>query len=610
MTTHYTATVEITTPSVTLTDFTAVVPPGLGVNVYGAATAADINTFDVGPTGDTNILLQTHAAGDHHVHDGVCHDSWTPPGPSFGVHGIYDKANGSLIENIEFYNHPHGQCYSPRYGNRSQNCVAHDTPEGIGLFNYQGTPIGAGGALRIRNWIFYNIDAGGFIFYSDGVWRDSSGTILGDSLISVELDHCTIDARGITQPFPFQDCHNDVYLTNSIIISDAGLPLSSLVTHPTDGSTVHLDGSIVLTSAQAAMYLGAAPTFTPIVVGGSPVIGTAVASPPGVYAEWGNQGDLGATQTGSPPPGPPPLPGPATPALDYAVVGVANGAGSSLVIPITADVPRSSPSGGGTILLIYYQFEFSDTASVASVTDDAPVDDAYSLCIFEDGLNHYVPLGQIFGLVVNPLVGGVNNITLTLSGAATQIAAVVVAITGVAGTWPLPTPFDPGLAWLPSAILATAEAPLGGGGGLFQGVDAKFTGVGEAVVITEPPGSSGDSDWDWIEGSTGFYFIADNTSASDQLGWTWADGAITDVQQYDIDPGTGRFMSGALGVQNVITAFAAGPSVNGAWGNAGSKFFAGVNGFAFTGGPGPNCLIPPPPGTGIPIFNNHIRLSE
>ena len=321
MTTNYTTTQDITTPAVTLTDFTSVVPASLGVNVYGGALSADINTFDIGPTGDSNILLQTLQVGSHHVHGGVCHNSADGTVPPYGVHGIYDKAAGTLVEDMEFYAHPNGQAYSPRYGNACASSIFHDTPYSIGLFNYQGAALGPNGTLRIRDCIFYSLPSGGYVFYSDGIWRETNGTVLGDSLISVEIDHCTIDARGMSNPFDFSACHNDVYLTNCVIISDSGLPLSSIIVPPSDGSTVHLDGSIVLSSADAATYLGPAPTFTPLAVGGSPVIGTAVASPPVTYAQFGNEGDLGATQPGSPAPGPPPLPGPGIPTMVATVVG-------------------------------------------------------------------------------------------------------------------------------------------------------------------------------------------------------------------------------------------------------------------------------------------------
>lgn len=606
MTTHYTTTVGITTPAVTLTDFTSVVPGDLGVNVYGGALNADINTFDIGPTGDSNILLQTLQVGGHHVHDGVCHDSHTPSGPSFGVHGIYDKAAGSLIERVEFYNHPAGQGYSARYGNACASCVFHDTPFAIALFNYQGAAIGPNGTLRIRDAIFYNIAADGYIFFSDGVWKESNGTVLGDSLISVEIDHCTIDIRGITDPFNFSDMHNDVYLTNCVIISDSGLPLSSIIVAPIDGSTVHLDGSIVLSSADAATYLGPAPTFTPIAVGGSPVIGTAVASPPVTFTEFGNEGDLGATQTGSMPPGPPPLPGPTLPTLEATVVGSVDSSGSDVVIlPISVDVPRSSPASG-TVIFIFYQADNVSNATVSSAVDDADPEDAYSLCIFADGLNHYnaTPFPAM-GLVVNDLIGGVNNITLVLSGVPSAFHAVAVAITGI--NFAQAGPIDPTLPDI-VGLLQPAEQPVGGGGSSAASGSGWNCNSDGTVTFFSPAGTV-DTLWDFVSGALAFYYVS-GTLVDDGAGWTWNDGTIVDFVQWDIADGNGHFLIFALGLQNPMSPGAAAPSVEGVLGSAGSQFGMGGIGIAVPAGLGPFCTTPPPPGGGTPILHGHIRLSE
>lgn len=607
MTTNYTTTVGITTPDVTLDDFTSVVPGDLGVNVYGAATNADINTFDIGPTGDSNILLQTLAAGGHHVHDGVCHDSHTPTGPSYGVHGIYDKANGSLIENIEFYHHEFGQGYSARYGNTCKSCIFHDLIAAIALFNYQGAAIGPAGTLRIRDCVAYSIDPGGYFFFSDGDWKESNGTLLGPSTISVEIDHCTIDVRGVSDPFNFSDMHNDVYLTNSIIISDSGLPLSSIIVPPTDGSTVHLDGSIVLDSADAATYLGPAPTFIPIAVGGSPVIGTAVASPPVTFAQFGNEGDLGASQTGSPAPGPPPLPGPAIPGLDWFVAGGAVGGGSidTLVIPIDVDVPRTDPTLGATIMLIFIQ-TVPGGSTVASVTDDAPVDDAYSLCLFEDGLNHYDATTRFgfvqFGLIVNPLIGGTNSITINMAGTTTYVEAVAVAVTGVGADWPS-LPLDPAADWIATTVAGyETEQPVGGAVASATGVSWEYL---TSVFSIIAPAGAADENWDWIDGVVAFYALEAGND-TDLGPWAWGDGSIDDFFQWDINAGIG-FLSFALGVATV-TPGAAGPSLEGTFTDPPVDLTG--QGFALKNGPGPNCSTPPPPTSGTPIFNNHIRLSE
>lgn len=610
MTTAYTTTQDITTPSVTLDDFTSVVPANIGVNVYGGALNADINTFDIGPTGGTNLLLQTLAAGNHHIHDGVCHDSATgtiPPDSGLGVHGIYDKAAGTLVENMEFYNHPKGQACSVRYGNAYKSNVYHDTPYSLAAFNYQGAALGPNGTPRFRDCIFYNLPAGGYVFYSDGIWRESNGTILGDSLFSIELDHATIDIRGMTNPFDFSACHNDVYLTNSIIISDSGLPLSSIITPPTDGSTVHLDGSIVLSSADAATYLGPAPTFTPIAVGGSPVIGTAVASPPASFAQWGNEGDLGATQTGSSPPGPPPLPGPGLPTLAYFEIGQGTAAGSdTLVIPVTADVPRSSPASA-TLIYIFFVDAEGENEALTAIVDDATPEDAYSLCIFEDGLNHYsVASNPAIGLIVNDLVNGVNNITLTFDSVCTFTHAIAIAVTGVGLPSTSPPALDPTLTGIATG-LGQMEAPLGGGSSVATGPQWSYD-VGGAVNFNGPIGAT-DENWDWIvAGNIAFYFVASSTKTADPSPWTWASGDIVDLAQFSVDQGTGFWSAFAIGVQDPVTLGAAAPTVQGDWGDLSSKFGTGGNAFPTPLGTGPVCGTAP--GSGTPVFNNHIRLSE
>lgn len=620
MTTHYTAVIDITTPGVVLSDFTLTVPApsqsSLGINAYGAGIGADINTFDIGPCGDSCVILETLQVGSHHIHDGAIHDSRTPAwaNPSVGVHGLYDKSFDTLVENIEFYSHPAGEAYSPRYGNRCKSNIFHDTPYSIGLFNYQGAAIGPTGTLRIRDCVFYNLAAGGYVFYSDGLWRESNGALLGDSTIAVEIDHCTIDIRGMADPFDFSQLHNDVYLTNSVIISDSGLPLSSIITPPTDGSTVHLDGSVVLSSADAATYLGPAPTFTPIVVGGSPVIGTAVASPPGSFAAWGNEGDLGATQTGSAPPGPPPLPGPSVPTLNYFVCGQAGVTSSdTVVIPIDVDVPRSSPANGTIIALFAVGSYLSGLGSPIAVSDDAAPQDDYSLCIFDDGLNHWDANGRYpcLGLIVNDLQAGVNNITCVFASPADQIEVLAVAITGAAAATTSPpqlfdtTPVDytdDGL------TLGEIEAPLGGGTSHALGTAWGYDPFG-AVNFSAPIGAS-DMNWDWIAGNVAFYFIQSNSLSADPGTWVWSDGSIVDFAQSQIDQGIGRWTGFALGIGDPVVLAAAGPTMlAGGWVVADQNRASGLS-LAFKAGAGPTCSVIPPPGSGVPIFNNHIRLSE
>lgn len=304
-------------------------------------------------------------------------------------------------------------------------------------------------------------------------------------------------------------------------------------------------------------------------------------------------------------------------AVAFYEVGRSTIAGSSTIdIPVGVDVPRSDPALGGTLIYLFVQLPFGFVGSVASVTDDAPVEDFYSRCIFPDGLNHYTGSGQLFGLIVNPLLSGVNTIRATLTGTADYIAAIAIAITGanvdvvnaqgVPPTW---------LYDLDSHHPLIPAQVIGGGSSANAFVGAIFTSTGpSSIEILSPPGVVTDSNWEWTEISDyAFYVASDESSASDELGWTWTDGSIADFTQWDIDTGLGgshNFWSMALGVQTAPLVTAPGPSLQGVWGNGGSLFFTGVGGFAVAQGPGPTCSIVPPPGGGVPIFNNHIRLSE
>lgn len=625
MTTDYTATVDISTPGQTLTDFTAVVPAGLGVNAYGAGTGADINTFDIGPTGDSNILLQTLDSGGATVSNGVCHDSAHGTVPSYGVHGLYDKAIGTIVETMEFYEHPNGYGYSPRYSNSCYQSQFHDTPNCVGLFNYQGAATGSGGSLRIRDCTFYNLPADGIVFYSDGVWRAADGTILGDSLISVEIDHCTIDARGCSDPFPFQDCHNDVYLTNCVIISDSGLPLSSIVVAPSDGSTLHLDGSIVLDSADAATYLGPAPTFTPIAVGGSPVIGTAVASPPASFAQWGNEGDIGAAQTGSTPPGPPPLPGPAVPAvMSLGLVGTGEAFGTNIVtIPVGFNIPRSDPSAGATIIIVTL---FTDDASISpaqivAVVDDGETDSFYGTCLIEDGLNSYVEspvglstatgnlgtAGAFVGLILNPL-DDTNTITITAADAYGYLFAFAHAYTGVNCVTSALIEAATSAIFMFSGGIGSPPNPLGVATCTGSSQNLEWTSTPGVVIGS--PSCTGPTDWEWFNGAIAVYWNFFVNSFGSTTGmWTWTDGDIVTQDEWDdVATSIGDDSYSLVYAEQTITPPQGSIDVSGGWADVG-EFGTNGAGAVILPGFGPTCPVAPPTG-GYPVFNNHIRLSE
>lgn len=296
-------------------------------------------------------------------------------------------------------------------------------------------------------------------------------------------------------------------------------------------------------------------------------------------------------------------------ALDWFICGgPIGGSGTTLTIPIDVDVPRTDPALGATIILIYGQ-SVPGGSTISAITDDAEPEDAYSLCIFEDGLNHYDITSQFsfvnFGLVVNDLVGGVNSITLTVDPGATWYEFVAIAVTGVGPftAWPS-TPFDPSLSSFFGAVAGyEAEQPVGGGGSFSVGNAWSFDSFGGLSIVS--PAGAADMDWDWISGTTAFYTLQ-TANALDIGPYAWADGGITDFFQWDVNTGV-SFILQAIGIAAVSPGSAA-PSMNGAWSGLGFGQGSG-QGFALSPGTGPICDTPPP-GGGSPILHGHIRLSE
>ncbi len=292
-------------------------------------------------------------------------------------------------------------------------------------------------------------------------------------------------------------------------------------------------------------------------------------------------------------------------ALSYFVcASLVGGTGGTLTLPITADVPRSDPILGATIILVYAQ-SVPGGVTIFGISDDAPIDDGYSLCLFTDGLNHYTnsaapgPFPNL-GLVVNPLTNGVHNLTVN-TDVATWVALAAIAVTGVGGSWP-GLPLDPSVSWLYNAIHYASEQPVGGGSSIAQGVS--WADSAGTLTFSGPSGAT-DTNWDWIGGELAFYALQD-TSATDLGPWTWTDGAMTDFLQWDVNSGL-NFMSTAIGAALVNPGIAA-PSLAGAWSDA-SQNGTG-QGLAIASGAGPVCGTPPPPGGGVPILHGHIRLSE
>lgn len=288
------------------------------------------------------------------------------------------------------------------------------------------------------------------------------------------------------------------------------------------------------------------------------------------------------------------------------------GAGSTdtLVIPISVDVPRSSQPLGATFVFVYYQLDNDSTSTIAGVSDDAPVDtdDGYSLCLFEDGLNHYdKDSGPVAGLIVNPLVDGVTNITLTFDSPTALIQAVAIAVTGIGAGWP-GKPFDPSMTWWPAIFAGPARQPVGGSPVSISNGPQWNYDVADAVVMAAPTGAT-DGDWDWLTGELALYFVGQGAKASDPGGWTWADGALVPLANWHSPTGLG---GGAAYVweavaYGLIVPTLAGPSFAGALDDASSLFGGGGNGFAMVSGLGP-APCEPGPAFGNPCFNRVIPI--
>lgn len=289
-------------------------------------------------------------------------------------------------------------------------------------------------------------------------------------------------------------------------------------------------------------------------------------------------------------------------AISFFEVGRATAAATDTIeIPVGIDVPRSDPVDGATLIYVVIQVPFDYSGAQIGGFDSAITDPFYGTCFFDDGLNHYAsPSGQIFGLIVNPLTIG-DFITIVFNNPADFIAAGAWAVTGV--NLPVEGPQDPALAWLFDVVLPGAFQAAQD----LDGSNPSFSAGwfwDPTVHIVKPTGAVTDENWEWRAGDLAFYVITDDTAASDQMGWTWADGSITDFTQWDIDTALGGshdWWSLAIGTQEPPPSLSAAPSVDGAWGDASSKFFTGGNGFAFLAGPGPFC--PPPPVFGNPCFN-------
>lgn len=280
---------------------------------------------------------------------------------------------------------------------------------------------------------------------------------------------------------------------------------------------------------------------------------------------------------------------------------------SSLAIPITTTVPRTDPILGGSVVWIYYTVA-GDVSPSSGVSDDAAPFDAYSFCLYTDGLNYYGPFTfPTCGLIVNPLIGGVNTITLTFPAPVDYIQAVAVAITGIGGSWPAP-PLD-GID--PNSFIAgaTAEAPFPGpatstsSGGTW--ILGSHGGGPTDPYFISPFTATTDQTWDWRTGEYAFYF-GENSEPADPLGWTWTDVQIANYSQWSfVDPGSGNTITGVLGIQDPITPGAQAPSVRGTWGSGLGVGLTGRSRGPLAGAGPPPCVVPP--AVNYPVFENHYR---
>lgn len=297
---------------------------------------------------------------------------------------------------------------------------------------------------------------------------------------------------------------------------------------------------------------------------------------------------------------------------------------ATLTLVPESDIPASDPTDGATLVFVWIYIADPGSPSVVSITDDATTPGAYGTCFFEDGLNHYAGnagpslgagagIGDTnlssqawWGLILNPLTTG-NTLTITLDVPAGFVFAYARYYTGI--NCPAVGPQDTDIAsWL------FGQAPIGGTA-LADGSNEDFSGVawnyvsGTTPHITEPLGSSGPTDWQWVDGGPlAVYCIGDIAETAASGGWTWSNPDIATQAEFDdIDDAQGQLLQMVYAEQDGITTPDIGEDLTGAWGSIANTFTFG-GGFILNPGPGPSCETPP--ATGNPVFNNHIRLSE
>jgi len=281
---------------------------------------------------------------------------------------------------------------------------------------------------------------------------------------------------------------------------------------------------------------------------------------------------------------------------------------SSMTIPFSADVPRTDPTGGATLILVIGGTEIG--GHIVSISDDATAEDDYSFCLFDDGLNHYgVGQNPGLGLIANDLANGVNNLNLGFDTTLGFAQLALVALTGVdlstTGAAPL---FDP---TMPRSFcdhfVQDTEYPIGGGTSFAAGVAWSYNSGGLPQWVPGAPSGATDAGWDWITGDLAFYIIPAAADSSPLGPWLWADGSLTDFDQFEDVDSSGFYHDIVIATQT-ITPGVAGPSLAGAWtGGQNPNLMAGYA-YGYISGGGPSCTTPPP--TNSPVFNHWMRVGD
>lgn len=346
---------------------------------------------------------------------------------------------------------------------------------------------------------------------------------------------------------------------------------------------------------------------------------------------------------------------------------------STLVLPITVDVPRSDPSTGATWLVMFEQSYYTLPGSpggAALVSDDAPMDSFYNTCYYSDGLNHYgivglsvgpVPFnnyntfattdvispkytrtgGGVGAIVFNPLLNGVNNITLTFgTPAPAYYQCFVVAYTGL--QLAARSQNTPPELWHASADLGgymQKVVPLSGGttqSGNAQWVYNQILGGGSGPNVIGPPfletpgrapstptpypdfefQSPGDlligcvadvnhgAAWGAFN-PVAFPVASGDFETGSSGAWGWGGPFSTVHEIDDADPLAAGFPLSIAYGEAPAPALPGTVDLTGAWAGIQPTYTFGSAAILVAGGGPPQC-VPPPPST-APLLNNRFR---